>query len=329
MMEDVDRPLMSLGRYEPLQRRGSVTHIREGQPSADSVYITPEMVKPESFYSPALQRPKSGKGDFISSASPPDLCWMEAILGCPIRGSVGVPWSEPFLKSCDDLDTVKLDPENEWVEKLLEFTRFLAEEFQVKRGFAVTQPLFRGPIDMAVAALGPAVFCASVYKAPDDLRKLLEICTDINIKVSKMRLELTPKFHGGYVCWGMWCPSGCVTTQADHALLLSAKAFRAHLIPHYQRLIRAFDYSTIHLHSLGSLHIVEDLLSEERLKAIQVTLDFPKSPPETEVLSLLPVLAKIKERKPLIISGPVTEEELKEIRRELSPKGLCLQLTLR
>lgn len=324
MMEKADRPLMSLRRYKPLRKGKGIT-LADGRITADGDYITPEMVKPCLFnYAP--RSPKVVNGDFISTVAPPDFCWMEAILGCLIRMYGGVPWSEPLLKIWDDLNTAEFDLGNKWLDKLLEFTRFLVEEFTVKSGIPVSQPLFRGPIDMAVAALGPTNFCISIYRNPDKLRRLLQRCTDINIKVTKMRLELTPEFHGGHVCWGIWWPGEWMRTQADHAALLSPKTFGKHVLPYYRRLIQAFNCSTAHLHSLGSLHIVNDLLTEKRLKAVQVSLDFVGG--KTEVLPLLPTLAKIKERKPLILSGPITEKELEVVYRNLSPNGLCLQLEL-
>jgi len=57
------------------------------------------------------------------------------------------------------------------------------------------------------------------------------------------------------------------------------------------------------------------------LKVIQVSIDFPGGPLATEVM---PILQKIVQKKPLVVTGPVTREELAALER-LEPQGrLCM-----
>jgi hypothetical protein len=81
--------------------------------------------------------------------------------------------------------------------------------------------------------------------------------------------------------------------------------------------VEAFDYVVIHLHSIG-LHVVDDLLSLDRLAGIQVLVD-PSGP---SVGELIPELAKIQGRKPLIVEGEFAEEEVNLLLSNLSPAGL-------
>jgi hypothetical protein len=74
------------------------------------------------------------------------------------------------------------------------------------------------------------------------------------------------------------------------------------------------------------LHIVEVLLAAEKLKAIQVSFDYPAGLSATESM---PALKRINEQKPLILTGPVTERELNQLLDILSPRGLCLMLSVR
>jgi hypothetical protein len=54
---------------------------------------------------------------------------------------------------------------------------------------------------------------------------------------------------------------------------------------------------------------------------IQVSIDFPGGPLATEVM---PILQKIVQKKPLVVTGPVTREELAALER-LEPQGrLCM-----
>ncbi|HIE26539.1 TPA: hypothetical protein EYP66_04565 [Candidatus Poribacteria bacterium] len=312
-MEEVKKPLMSLGRYNPLRRSG---------PLEEAVYITPNEIGAQRYVGDGPASAVSG--DFMHGAGPPGFCWMEAIMGCRILISVGSVWSEPFLNDWNDLEAIKPSQDNPWLAKLLEITRLLAEKAEGR--YPITQPLFRGPIDMAAAVLGDERTCFAVYDSPNEFRRLLEICTDTFIEVAKARLELSPLFYGGYLSgYSIWAPGTVIRTQADNSALLSPSTYKEFLLPCDEQIFDSFDYPLIHLHS-GCLHTVDVLLEAEKLRAIQVSLDYPAGLSAAESL---PILKKINERKPLILTGPVTESELNQLLETLSPRGLCLMLSVR
>ena len=168
--------------------------------------------------------------------------------------------------------------------------------------------------------------CFAIYDSPDEFRRLLEICTDTFIEVAKARLELSPPFYGGYLSgYSIWAPGTVVRTQADNSALVSPATYKEFLSPCDERIFDSFDYPLIHLHS-GCLHIVDVLLEAEKLKAIQVSFDYPAGLSATESMS---ILKRINEQKPLILTGPVTEKELNKLQETLSPRGLCMILSVR
>jgi hypothetical protein len=63
---------------------------------------------------------------------------------------------------------------------------------------------------------------------------------------------------------------------------------------------------------------VEDLLALGKLAGIQVLVD-PSGP---SVEELIPDLARIQERMPLIVEGEFTEQEVELLLSSLSPLGL-------
>ena len=323
-MEDVEKPLMRVGRYSPM---GGGWHfpLADGTTVEDGMYLTPDMIAPHLFIGKRNGAVNPISGDFIAGVGMPGFCWMEAIVGCPIRISIGSIWSEPFLEDWGDMEKLKLSGDNPWFEKLVEFTRLLAER-EGENGYPIVQPLLRGPIDIAAAVLGDEQTCMAVYDYPDEFRRLLEIATGVFIEVAKARLAFTPKFCAGYLSsYGIWTPGTVVRTQADNSVLVSPQTYRDFLLPCAERIFDSFDYPLIHLHS-GGLHIVEVLLDSEKLRAIQVSLDYPAGPPVSESL---PILKNINEQKPLFITGAVTEGELEQLQKTLSPRGLCMSLSIR
>ena len=57
-----------------------------------------------------------------------------------------------------------------------------------------------------------------------------------------------------------------------------------------------------------------------------MSIDYPARAFSPSVKELLPILKKIHDNKPLILSGPVKEKEKRLILDELIPEGLALQL---
>ena len=312
------RPLKRVCAHVPLEERGHLP-LAGGRRAADGQHITPEMIDPRRFFE-GDRRPASPlNGEFMAGSVPPALCWTEAILGCPVRVVTGGPWADPFFEEGGDPDGLRLN--ERWLSKLDEFVDYLVKRADGR--YPVGQPLFRGPVDMMAAALGHEPMCVGLLESPEWSDAFLRVCADAFIRVAKRRLARTPPFAGGYLSAdGIWAPGWVVRTQADNAALLSPKVYRERVLPQDRRVIEAFDFPLIHLHS-SCLHVVDDLLRVEALKAIQVSIDFPGGPLAHDVL---PTLENIIQVKPLIVTGPVTVEELGAL-EALSPPGrLCLQV---
>jgi hypothetical protein len=97
--------------------------------------------------------------------------------------------------------------------------------------------------------------------------------------------------------------------------------YREHCLPYDVRIFRSFDPVVLHVHS-GCLHIVDHLLAADDLDALQISIDHPGGPLAAEIL---PILRKIQKKKPLIVTGPVSEAELEGL-LSLPPEGVALDL---
>ncbi|MDP6698676.1 MAG: hypothetical protein QGH25_03440 [Candidatus Latescibacteria bacterium] len=304
--------------HVPLRPREGMP-LKDGSRVAEGAFIAPEQVDPGQF---GADGPGAAvRGDFIAGASPPHLCWTEAIIGCPVQVVTGGPWAEPFAADWTRPD--QLEPDERWLERLDAFVDMLAA--YAGGAYPVVQPLMRGPIDMMAAALGHEAMCVALLQEPERSDAFLARCAEIFIATAQRRLDRTPPFAGGYLSgYGIWAPGSVVRTQVDNATMLSPAVYRERVLPHDRRVIEAFDYPLIHLHS-ASLHIADDLFAIEALKAIQVSLDYPGGPLAAEVL---PILAEILKHKPLIVTGPVGAAELEALEGLEPQGGLCLQLEL-
>jgi hypothetical protein len=315
---ELDRPLVSRAAYRPLAELNSIP-LRGGRRAGEGERIRPTEVEPAEFYAGRTGPAPVVSGDFLRGEGPPHLCWTEAALGCPIRIATGGPWAEPFAESAEALLASR--PDERWLERLDAFVDFLVA--RAGGAYPVVQPLLRGPIDMMASALGHETACLLLLEQPEAAEAVLSRCADLFIEVARRRLDGTPRFEGGFLSsFGIWAPGEVVRTQLDNATMLSPRTYRERVRRHDRRVIEAFEFPLIHVHS-GCLHIVDELLEIEALRCIQVSIDYPGGPLASEVL---PVLERILPRKALIVSGPVSEEESETLGRLTPGGGLCLQL---
>jgi hypothetical protein len=310
-------PLMSVSTHRPLEERGGIP-LADGTKSEDGCLVTPELLEPARFHG-ETSISDVVRGDFLAGEEPPGLCWTEAAFGCPVRIVTGGPWAEPCVE--DWRDERPLEPDGAWIDKLETFVEYLVERADGR--YPVTQPLFRGPVDMMFAGLGHEEACMAVKTAPGVSDRILAACTELFIRMARTRLAVTPPFEGGYLSsYGIWAPGTVVRTQVDNASMLSPETYRERVLPFDRKVFEAFDITLIHLHSC-CLHIIDDLVREDALDCIQVSIDYPGGPLAAEVMSQL---QQILEHKPLIVTGPVYRSELTELQRLQPAGGLCLQV---
>ena len=326
-MEDVGAPLMSVGRYHPLQPRAPIP-LADGTRATEGRQLTPDLIDPAQLAAVHGQLSSAFAGDFVHGVAPYDMCWAEVITGCPLYWMAGHVWTTPieeFMGSWvhEFMEQLRVTTDNAWLDRLLSITRLLVERAQGR--YPVTQPLLRGPVDILTAVLGDEQSCFLMKDDPERFRRLLDVCTDNFIAIMKVWMAASPPFLGGYCEYGIWASGTVVRTQADNAALISPQDYREFLKPCDERICNAFDFPLIHTHS-GVIHImVDSLLDTEKLRAIQVSLDYPAGPSISEIL---PILKRINERKSLIITGGLTAKELEMLQSALSPRGLCLSVSV-
>ncbi len=321
-MEETDRPAVSfsLGSYFFAQRFEAAApllqHNRE---------IRPEMLDPKDFL-PDYERQyqeslETGQDGFWVAEPFAALPWMEGMLGCKIYGAEESFWAEPCLEDWDDLDKLARVEENPWFKKYMEFIEALVEHS--KGRYPVGQPILRGPSDMAGTLRGQSQLVIDLYDSPDQVKRLFEIATSAFLKVIQTQKKIIPEFHGGTSMgfYHVWTPGQCIWYQEDLSALFSPSLYREYLLGPDTALSNAYPYSAIHLHP-ASFFILDDLLNIDGLTAIEVNLDVGGP----SMAEMLPYLQKILTKKPLILWGALSEDDIRLVLKELPSRGLFLVL---
>jgi hypothetical protein len=250
--------------------------------------------------------------------------WMEAIVGCPIHsGADEAMWPGPALgPNYEGMDHIVPEEDDPWLLKLLALTRALVE---VNDGsYLVTHTLMRGPVDLLSALIGDVRMGLALYDDPAEIAELLSRATEAFLTVARAQYALLPPFEGGWAPWtyGLWAPGTVIRLQSDSASQLSPAMYREQILPHDRRILGAFDFSILDLHSAGTLHLLPVLLEVEELDAISITLDPYESAPSVE--ALIPTLEQVLARKSVSIFGKMTAADVRRLKQTL-PTG-CLAI---
>ena len=321
----VDRPLLDVRPwqahkfYEPFP-------LVNGSSVRERTFLTPGLIDTKTY----LERTRPHgliTGDFLRIWELYDVCWMEAMLGCRVMAATGTTWAEPFITDWSDVSLLLDREPTSWLEEFAEAHELLAR--MANSAIPVGQPLMRGPSDMALAVLGPELFCEGFYDCSDEMAALLEACARIWLEAANRRFQAVQAFRGGYFgrhYWGLWTPGRVLDFQEDATGLLSPESYHTYVAPIDRNMAQQYDYSIIHLHS-GQLQMLPVMLDIPELTAIQILIDPPPYSRPTDTL-ISQFQAVHEAGKSLLVVGPVTRRELERILGELSPVGLAVRIDL-
>jgi hypothetical protein len=294
--------------------------------------LKPEMLDPRIFideYRASLEEGGLFDGDLFKAASAtqmplPDypnalIPWSEAIMGCEVE----ILQSSICAKESDrwdlDTDVDEYTDNNPWLDKAIEITKLLQNEFA---DFApVAAPSLRGPADMLSSLMGMERLCLEIADNPGKVRSLLAVFSEIWLRANKKLEEISIEYFGGCVesRFEIWSPDNTVVSQEDCAMLFSPSAYQNIFMEINRKIIDSDLNVIMHVHS-SALRTVEYLLKSPELKAIEIHCD--GNGPKLE--AMLPVFKKIQTRLPLIIQKAFKIEELDVLLNNLSFSGLCI-----
>lgn len=306
-----------LDTYYPLKRYRTADFLPHGPLAPGDVPV--ERFLPE--YERLLRAYEDFGGDFLwSGAAFWGLPWMEALAGCGVFADqqTGSSRSLPPAGFRGAGDLPAFEARNPWARKAREFLRRLREQSAGR--FPLGTTLMRGISDLLAALYGGPQFLFHLMDRPAAERRLVRRLADLWIAFARDQLAEIPEFHGGVgsFYYSMWLPGRGVWLQEDASALMSPKLFGEFVYPSVVEMAGAFDTSIIHLHP--STYVPVEFLVDSPLTAIELHIDLG-GPRAKE---LYPYYRRIQARKPLVIWGDLTEEDLEFIARRLDRRSLAL-----
>jgi len=295
-----------------------------------SKYLTPDMIKPEEFMKDEVKLLTEGeiinddiiRGDCAVAAVIP---WLAGILGAKLRILPGSIIGEELNLSWEECKKININKQNPWFKKYIEFTKTLIKKSN--GNFPVSPATFCGPSDLLCLLLGSSQSILGLIDTPGKAVELLRQLSDIFIEILQELWKIIPQFYEGYFEgeYQLWAPGHIVYLQEDAIALYSPKLYRK-FIQSMDRKIASLhfpnSFSLIHLHST-SMFLLEAFLEIDEIKCYEINND-ERGPEIKKMIPYFKVIQKAK--KPLIIRGAFTKEDIKLLMDSLEPQGLYLYI---
>jgi len=179
------------------------------------------------------------------------------------------------------LDEIAADAESEQLESALQQVSYVAQQSRGRFGVNVD-----GMTTTAMISKwrGGTQFMYDIVDDPKGVRALAERITQHCLQVQAKVDGLLPRPEGG-TCHGWlyyWNPGRGFWFQEDDAIMVSPRTYRDLFLDLDRAICNSTDHAAVHWHS-GMLHLLDELLTIENLRLVQISID-PNGPPIESML---------------------------------------------
>ena len=244
-----------------------------------------------------------------------------AVFGAPLRLTANMMACEPVIDDWSAAAAVRYETGNEWVQRALGLARQLVDRSEGR--YAVIPGLLEGPSDICANLRSPTALAADLYEHPDQVRRLAETGAEAWEAHARSLFDIIPLVDGGSATqWSLWTPGRGASLQEDFCTVVSPRQFREFFLPLDRELAKLADIAWMHIHA-GALHLVDEALTADEIRGIQIVYDGQVSPPLAETI---PVMQRVQERGRCLIVRKYSPEDLEQILPHLSPERLALDV---
>lgn len=322
--DEVDRPLVGfsyVGWY-PLEYYSVCKSWKVDD------HITPEMLKPDEWlddYEGLLREGEEVEDDMLRGACPIQVafpCFIPAILGCKIRVLPDNVMGEEQKLSWEEALAKRLDHENPWFQKVMEFAEALSRRSEGR--YPISHGPELGPTDLHAVLRGHNESIMDLMDEPTESAELLMNLGHLFVEFFKETWKRIPRFHGGYfdAQYQLWAPGPIIRMQEDATAVFSPDLYRDLVQPVDRMMAKQFDCSFIHLHST-SMFLLDAFLEIEELRCFEINIE----PFNIPVKGMIEYFQRVQNaNRPLLIRGSLTADELRLVVDSLDPRGLYLHI---
>jgi hypothetical protein len=244
---------------------------------------------------------------------------LTAALGAELLFGAETSWSLPMLLDWAELPTLAVDPENVYVQAILEMTR---RALEVGRGkFVVGLTDLHPGGDLAASLRDPQQLCIDLALEPERVHELMEQLRPCFYRFYELQRDLL--LEAGQTLTTSWLPlfaeGRYYIPSCDFSCMISTRQFQEFFLPEILEEIEWLDRSIYHLDGPNALRHLDELLAIEKLDAVQWVWGAGQGP----AARWIPVFQRIQAAgKCLHIS--IEPGELDLLMEALRPEGVML-----
>jgi hypothetical protein len=223
-------------------------------------------------------------------------------LGASVTWGTGGAYSEKLIPDMQNYrDYMHFDSNNSYYKLQLDYLRYLKERSREKFGFTEMLPI-DGMNFLDCVRGGPAY--TDVYDYPEEVEKLLDFASDVNVQFVHDQRKITETYKGGrFSPYAIWTPGETVFISVDAYGQCGPEVFERHGRKYVQRLIDEFNGGWLHVHS-DAMRLLPEYVRLKGLVAIGLE-DWIKPP---RALDHLDTIVETTGDIPLMIN--ITRDEL-------------------
>ncbi len=322
--EKVDRPLVgfSFVGWYPLE------YFSACQSWKVNDYIEPEMLEPDDWlddYEELLREGEEVEDDMLRGACPIQVafpCFIPAILGCKIRVLPDNVMGDEQKLSWEEALEKRLDHENPWFKKYLEFAEALV--IRAEGRYPISHGAELGPTDLHALLRGHNESIIDLMDEPEKSSELLKHLGRMFVEFFQEAWKRIPLYHDGYfdAQYQLWAPGPIIRMQEDATAVFSPDLYRKLVQPVDRMIAEQFACNFIHLHST-SMFLLDAFLEIEALRCFEINIE----PFNIPVKGMMEYFQMVQDAdRPLLIRGSLTEDELRLVVDSLDPRGLYLHI---
>ena len=231
------------------------------------------------------------------------------------------------LQEWDNLDSVRLDESSEVYRLTMDMTRIFAERSKGRYVTGISD--IGGTLDVVASLRSTWNLLTDLYDYPQEILKAVALVDDLFETVfTRLYAILRQSGQDGMTTWmGLWNDRRYYPLQCDFSAMISPDAFAEFVMPSLRRGVDFLDNSVYHLDGAGELPHLDQLLSLERLDAIQWVPGDGAAPVWEDCW--FPYYEKIQASgKGLILLDAGEPQHMTKLLKNLSHKGLYLDARL-
>ena len=210
---------------------------------------------------------------------------MPIFLGCEPVFAESTTWVKPMVDEgigISSLGKLTYDENNRWwKEYLFQLTR-LAELCR-EDGIFLTVPDILENLDVLGLLCGSQNMCYYLMDEPELVKEYVHQTDDLYFEYYERIYDIIKGRDGDSSCiFNIWSEKRTLKVQSDVSVFLSSTQFRELVIPSLEKQLSKIDYSLYHLDGPDAIRHLDDVLSLERLTALQFTPGDGNPSPEKE-----------------------------------------------